>query len=158
MTNVRRGRMPPRRIKMDPRATPDFLIGPMRVMTMSEMTFFYVTNRPTAFADLDRDLDSLLDQLHAAKTQAHLAEAGPDITRYYKAGPGAHPGESDLYLMEIGVPVQPGTQPMGEAQVKTLPPYHCAGLLLWGSLAHIRQAYGSLTQATQEAGLERTGE
>ncbi|MCL5997712.1 MAG: hypothetical protein M1546_16890 [Chloroflexi bacterium] len=143
---------------MEPQATPDFLIGQMRVLTMREMTFFYVTNQPVPFPDLDKDFDPLLDKLYEAKAQANLLEARPDVTRYYKVSAGAHPGEPDLCLMEVGVAVNPGTLPAGEAQVKTLPPYHCAGLLFWGSLAHIRQAYGSLTQAVTEAGLERTGE
>lgn len=96
----------------------------------------------------------MLDSLYAAKAQAGLSQAGPDMTRYYKAGHVA----SDLYMMEIGIPVKPGTQPAGAAQVKVLPPYHCAGLLLWGSLAHIGPAYETLKKAIQEAGLEHTGE
>ena len=42
--------------------------------------------------------------------------------------------------------------------MKTLPPYHCAALLLWGSLAHVAQAYSTLMQAVREAGFEQTGE
>jgi effector-binding domain-containing protein len=140
-------------------ATPEFLISAMRLLTMPEITFFYVTNQPTAFANLDRDLDLLLDSLYAAKTQAGIAEAGPDITRYYKADNGTHIGKPDLYLMEVGIPVKPGTPPAGEAHIKTLPPYHCAGLLLWGSLVpHITQAYDTLKQNIQSAGLKPTGE
>jgi hypothetical protein len=98
-----------------------------------------------------------LDSLHAAKAQANLGEKGPDITRYYKVANG-QAGEPDLTLMEVGIPVKPGTQPAGAAQVKTLPPYRCAGLLLWGSLAHIVAAYESLQKAMQAAGLQHTGE
>jgi len=143
---------------MDSQATPEFLVGQMRLLTMREITFFYVTNQPTRFENLDRDLDSLLSSLYAAKAQANIAEAGPDITRYYKAGDNAQTGETDLFLMEVGIPVKPGTHPAGEAHVKTLPPYHCAGLLYWGSLVHIGQAYNALFQAIKEAGLTRTGE
>jgi effector-binding domain-containing protein len=143
---------------MDLISAPEFLIGQMRVLTMSEMTFFYVTNLPTAFADLEKDLDPLIDKLYSAKAQANIIGAGPDITRYYKVDPSIHPGEPDLFLMEVGIPVKPGTQPAGEADVKTVLPYRCAGLLLWGSLAHIVQTYNSLTQAVQDAGLELTGE
>ena len=143
---------------MESQATPEFVISQMRVQTMPEITFFYVTNQPTPFANLDRDLDSLLDSLYAAKAQANLGEAGPDITRYYKVNASVHAGEPDLYLMEIGIPVKPGTQPAGAAQVKILPPYPCASLLLWGSLAHIVEAYAALQKGMQEAGLEHTGE
>jgi effector-binding domain-containing protein len=136
-------------------ASPEFVIGQMRVLTMREMTFFYVTNQPTAFANLEGDLDPLLASLYAAKAQANIAQAGPDIVRYYRT---VDSGEPDLWLMEVGIPVQPGTRPAGGALVKTLPPYHCAALLLWGSLAHIAQAYGTLRGAIEEAGLEHTGE
>ena len=145
------------------RAIPEFVISKMRVLTMPEMTFFYVTNQPTAFANLDRDLDPLLASLDAAKTQANIAEAQPGIVRYYrvKADPGkasSGAGAPDLWLMEVGIPVKPGTPPAGDALVKALPPYHCAALLLWGSLAHIGDAYSTLKQAIAEAGLENIGE
>ena len=137
---------------MATQATPEFIISPVRVQTLPEITFFYVTSEPIPFADLDKHLDPLLESLYAAKAQANLGETGPDIVRYYKAD------EPDLWLMEVGIPVKAGTQPAGAAQVKTLPPYRCAGLLLWGSLAHIVEAYEALQKGMQEAGLEHTGE
>jgi effector-binding domain-containing protein len=143
---------------MEARATPEFIISQMRVLTMPEMTFFHVTCPPTAFADLDRALDELLSSLYEAKAQADLDGAGPDITRYYPVEAGARPGEPDLFRMEVGIPVKPETPPAGEALVKTLPPYRCAGLLLWGSLTHTGQAYAALAQAILEAGLQPSGE
>jgi effector-binding domain-containing protein len=137
---------------MEPQATPEYVISQTRVQTMREITFFYVTNQPTPFSDLDKDFDSMLDSLYAAKAQANLGEARPDIVRYFPTD------APDAFLMEVGIPVKPGTQPACTAQVKTLPPYHCAGLLLWGSLAHIVPAYETLKKAMQEAGLEHTGE
>ena len=137
---------------MEAQATPEFVISQMRVQTMREITFFYVTNQPVPFTDLDKALDPMLESLYAAKAQANLGEAGPDIVRYHKVD------EPDLWLMEVGIPVKAGTQPAGAAQVKTLPPYRCAGLLLWGSLAHIVPAYDALKKAMQEAGLEHSGE
>jgi hypothetical protein len=44
------------------------------------------------------------------------------------------------------------------ASWKVLPPYRCAGVLLWGSLAHVVEAYEALQKGIQEAGLEHTGE
>lgn len=60
--------------------------------------------------------------------------------------------------MEVGIPVKPGTLPAGDALGKSLPPYHCAGMLLQGSLMHMGQTHTTLIQALKEAGLERTGE
>ena len=137
---------------MEVRANPEFVISQMRVQTMREITFFYVTNQPVSFTDLDKYFDPMLDSLYAAKAQANLGEVGPDIVRYHKVD------ETDLWWMEVGIPVKAGTQAAGAAQVKTLPPYRCAGLLLWGSLAHIVPAYDALKKATQEAGLQHTGE
>ncbi len=139
---------------MESQAIPEFFISPMRVQTLPEITFFYVTSPPIPFTDLDKYLDPLLENLYAAKAQAGLGETGPDIVRYYKAGDS----ESDKLLMEVGIPVKPEMQPAGAAQVKVLPPYRCASLLLWGSLAHIVEAYAALQKGMQEAGLEHTGE
>jgi effector-binding domain-containing protein len=145
---------------MEPAIGPDFHISPMRLLTLREIVFFHVTNQPTALANLDRDLDPLLDSLYAAKAQAGLGEAGPDIVRYYKAepDPGAPLSDPGLHVMEVGIPVKPGTQPAGDARIKVLPPCRCAGVLLWGSLAHIVQAYTELTRAIEAAGMRTTGE
>ena len=138
-------------------AVPEYVISQMRRLTMPEMTYFYVTNRPTPFAKLDQDLDPLIESLHAAIAQAHLAEVGPDLLRYYPA-PEGHSGKSELFLMELGVSVKPDTLPAGEAKVKVLPPFPCAALLLWGGMTHMAEAYGTLKRAMQEAGLESVGE
>ena len=130
------------------------MISQMRVLNMPEITFYYVTSQPTAFENLDSVLDPLLEGLYQARSQASITESGPDIVRYYKAS-GA---ESELYIMEVGISVKPETQPVGRAYVKRLPPYSCVGVLLWGSLAHIKQAYETLIQTMKEAGLEHTGE
>ena len=137
---------------METHATPQFVIGQMRVLTISEMSFFHVSSQPIPFSDLDKVLDPLLENLYAAKAQANLIDGGPDVTRYYRIS------ESDLYQMEVGVSVKPGTQPAGDAKIKTLAPLQCAGLLLWGSLAHIAQAYSTLTQTMKDAGMQHTGE
>jgi hypothetical protein len=143
---------------MELQASPECIISPMRVQTLRETTFFYVTNQPTPFAELDRDLDPLLESLYAAKAQANPDDAGPDIVRYYKAGGAAPEGGPELWWMEVGIPVKAGTQPAGTAQVKVLPPYPCAGVLLWGSLAHIVEAYEALNRGMREAGLEPSGD
>jgi hypothetical protein len=141
---------------MELEATPEFLIGPMRVLTMREMTFFHVASQPVPFVNLDQVLDPLLDSLYKARTEARITEAGPDIVRYYRTSTAAD--GTDLFLMEVGIPVKPGTPLSGKAQIKTLPPDPFAGLLLWGSLAHIVEAYTALSQAMKQAGLEHTGE
>ena len=131
---------------------PGYLIGQMRVQTMREETFFHVTSQPTAMSGLDKELDLLMPQLEAAKAEAGIAQAGPVVIRYFPTG------EADTYVMEVGVPVTAGTPAAGAAQVKTLPPYHCASLLYWGSLEHIGEAYEALSGAIKEAGLEQSGE
>lgn len=137
---------------------PQFLISQMRMLTMPAMTFFYVTNQPTAFANLEADLDPLLESLYEAKTLAHLTGAGPDIVRYYPVKSGGQPGETNLFVMEVGIAVQPGTSPAGKAQIQELPSYACAGILLWGGLTHVGEAYKVLQQTIQAAGLKPAGE
>ncbi len=132
--------------------TPDFLIGQMRMQTMREETYFFVASPPTPFADLDKALDILIPKLEAAQSQAGIAQVGPVVVRYYPAN------KRNRHILEIGVPVKAGTQPAGDAQVKTLPSFRCASLLYWGSLAHIAQAYETLTKAVKDAGLVHVGE
>lgn len=139
-------------------ATPEYLITPMRELTLPELTYFHVTTQPTPFAGLDKALDPLIGSLHSAIAQAHLTEVGTDLLRYYRAPADVSAGRSDLFLMEIGVAVPPGTRPAGEARIKVLPPFHCAALLLWGGLTHMAEAYGVLKKAAHEAGLETAGE
>lgn len=133
---------------------PEFHIAPLRVLTLPEISYFYVTNTPTEFANLDRDLNLLLDELEEARQQAHLSGVrGIDITRYWKAE------DSERFWMEVGTVVNEGTPSTGKAQVKTLPPYPCAAVLLWGGLiAHIGETYEMLNRSIQQAGLEPTGE
>lgn len=129
-----------------------FLIGQMRVQTMREEPFFYIASTPLTMAALDPELNRLMPLLEAAHAEAHVGDGAPVIIRYF---PSSTP---DTFLMEVGIPVKPGTQPAGEAQVKTLPPYRCASLLYCGGLAHIQQAYGVLTQAIKDAGLKQGSE
>lgn len=130
----------------------DYHISPMRVLTVREQPFFYVACPPTPMAALDDKLEGLMPLLETAQAEAHVGDGAPVITRYY---PTADP---NIYVMEVGVPVKPGTQPAGETQVKTLSSHRCAAVLYWGSLEHIGEAYGVLTQAIKHAGLEQTGE
>jgi effector-binding domain-containing protein len=44
------------------------------------------------------------------------------------------------------------------ARILTAPALRCAALLLWGSLAHLLEAYDALDHAVAAAGLEPTGE
>ncbi len=143
---------------MSYQAVPEYVISQMRKLTIPEMTYFYVSNQPTPFSELDKDLDPLIEILHAAIAQTNLAEVGPDLLRYYPIPVEASAGRSDLFLMEIGVPVKPGSLPAGEAKIKVLPPYPCAALLLWGGMTHTPEAYRTLKKAMQEAGLKSVGE
>jgi hypothetical protein len=131
----------------------NFLLSPVGVRTMPETTFFFVAGEPVEIAALDRMLDILLERLYAAKELAQLAQVGPDITRYYPQEPGR-----DRFRMEVGIPVKAGTQPAGEAQVKTLPPFPCAGVLLWGSLAQTPRAYEAVAKELKGSGLVPSGE
>lgn len=130
----------------------EYLIGQMRVGTAREETFFHVTGQPVPMSALDEELDRLIPLLEAAQAEAGIDQVGPVVVRYYLSG-GA-----DRYVMELGVPVRSGTPAAGEAQVSVLPPYRCASLLYWGSLAHIGPAYEALLGAIREAGLAHTGE
>ena len=139
---------------MDKITSPEFIISPLRVQILPEINYFYIAGRPMPLAELDKDFDAMLENLEAAKTQAHLDRAGPDIVRYYRV----EAGSPDLFVMEVGILVKPGIPPAGAAQVKTLSPILCAGVLFWGSLLHIRDAYEALQKEFQAAGFVPSGE
>jgi effector-binding domain-containing protein len=138
--------------------TPEYMIGQMRVLTMVEQLYFYITNTPTPMSELDKDLNLMIPKLETAQALAGIAQVGPVIIRYHPVTNETAASQPLLYVMEIGVPIKPETKPAGEALIKTLPPFHCAALLYWGSLAHIAEAYGALIQAIKDAGLEQMGE
>lgn len=139
---------------MNDQASPEVYISPMRLQTLPENEFFYVSGTPVPLADLDKVFDPLLDELEKVKSLARLDQAAPNITRYCKVE-GSEPA---LFLLETGTLVKPGTTPAGSAQVKKLAPLHCAGVLLWGGLQNIVAAYEALQKAIQEAHLTPTGE
>ena len=58
-------------------ARPEYLMSQMRVQTLPEVTFFYVTSGPIPFAELDKHLNPLLESLHAAKAQAKFGLPKP---------------------------------------------------------------------------------
>jgi len=130
----------------------DFVIGKLRVLTTSELRFFHVACEPTPMANLDPELNRLMPLLESAQVEAGIAAAGTVVTRYYPVE------DSDLYVLEVGVPVKPEVLPAGEAKIKTLAPLRCAALLYWGSLEHIGDAYGALIGALREAGMVNRGE
>ena len=105
--------------------TPEPVIGQMRVQTMREQPLCYVVSGPATMAGLDKEPDPLMPKLQAAQAQAHVG-GGPTIIGWFPSG------TPDTFPMEVGIPVKLGTQPAGAAQVKVLPPYRCASLLLCG--------------------------
>lgn len=70
---------------MKPQAS-EFIIGQTRVLTMSEMTFFYVTNQPVPFADLDKVLDPLLDK-SSMRPRHRPASLRPGLISFATTGP-----------------------------------------------------------------------
>jgi hypothetical protein len=143
---------------MNLQADPEHILSEVRVLTMNAIRFFYVTHEPVPWGDLDKILDPLIDSLYEAKAKANLGETGPDIFRYYRAEPSAGAVGSDLWIMEVGIPVKPEIRPSGEAMIKTLPPYRCVGMLLWGSLAHVQELHSTVSTATEELGETRIDE
>ena len=134
-----------------PGTAPDHVIGEMRVQTVREVRYFRVTTR-APFDKLDEVLDPVILRLEAAQAEAHSATAGPVIIRYFEVD------EPGIYRMDIGVPVKDDVNAAGDAEIETLPPFHCAALLYWGSLEHIGDAYGALNKAIGDAGLVHKGE
>jgi effector-binding domain-containing protein len=133
--------------------TEDYSIGGMRVLTLPECTLLCVRSEPTPFAELGTVFEPLIKAALDAQEAARLHVPGPLIVRYYPAEQ-----HNDLYTMEVGFQAAVGTLTKEPARILTTPLLRCAALLLWGSLAHMLEAYDALHGAVDEAGLEPTGE
>ena len=134
----------------------DYMIGSMRVLTLPECTLLCVRSEPTPFAELGAAFEPLIEATFVAQEAAKLYAPGPLVVRYYLANPDQqHDG---LYTMEVGLQAPADTPAPEPAQILTAPALRCAALLLWGSLAHMLEAYDALDHAIAAAGLEPTGE
>ena len=141
----------------------DYMIGSMRMLTLPECTLLCVRSEPTPFAELGAVFVPLIKATFVAQETARLYVPGPLIVRYYLADPDQqHDG---LYTMEVGFQAPAGTpaqEPVRMAQeparILMVPSLRGAALLLWGSLAHMLEAYDALERAVAATGLEPTGE
>lgn len=132
-------------------ADPPFIFGQMRVQTMPSTPFFFVRTQ-TTMDGLSEAIDRLMPLLMAARDEGGVTTAGPVVMRYLGESMGG------AFSLEAGFPVAEGTQPSGEAQVVTLPPFPCASLLYSGGLDHLSDAYDLLMEAIEDAGLQHVEE
>lgn len=133
-------------------ARPEFLAGELRVQTIRAFEFFSI-GMQTTMEQLVQIAGDLIGRLSAARDAAGVTTAGPVVLYYRGAGP------QEPFWMEAGFPVAAGTQAYGEAQVRRVESYRCAGLVYCGDLPHtVSHGYEALMQAMQRAGLQATGE
>lgn len=132
-------------------ADPPFVFGQMRVQTMPGVPFFFV-RAETTMDGLGEAIDRLMPLLLAERNQGGVTTAGPVVIRYLGEG------MTRSFVLEAGFPVAEGTQPAGEAQVVTLPPFRCASLLYSGGLDHLSDAYDLLMEGIEDAGLQHVEE
>lgn len=136
-----------------PPAGPDHFFGELRVQTWRPFTYFYVGDT-APLADLDPLLDRLMAQLGAACDAAAVRPLGPVVLRY-----GAQPERgAEVWWLQAGCPVAPGTPASHGAAVCDLPAFHCAAMLYWGSLAHMGELHSRLTEGLRAQGLRAGAE
>lgn len=133
----------------------EYLISDLRVLTLPEATWLAVACEPTPFARLGEVFEPMMGDLDRAQEAAAIYPAGAIFVRYYPVGEQT---ENQRYIMEVGVKAPAGTEAAAPAQLLEVPEQRCGGLLLWGGLEHIMEAYEALNRAVDAAGLERTGE
>ena len=130
----------------------DYVVSPVRVMTVPEVRIFCVTTE-APFDKLDVELDRMIPLLEAAQAEAGIATAGPTVIRYFAT---EYAGQ---WHMEVGVAMsRDWVQAAGEAHIVTAPALECGAILHWGSLAHIGDSYAALNRGIAEAGLTNVGE
>ncbi|MFL7811278.1 MAG: GyrI-like domain-containing protein [Anaerolineae bacterium] len=144
--------MPFEQVGLEPgTADPPFIFGQMRVQNMPGMPFFFVCTE-TTMDGLSEAIDRLMPLLVAARDEGGVTTMGPLVMRYLGESMGG------AFRLEAGYPVAKGTQPAGEAQVATLPPFPCASLLYSGGMDHLSDAYDLLMEAIEDAGLQHVEE
>jgi effector-binding domain-containing protein len=130
----------------------DYVVSPVRVMTVPEVRLFCVTVQ-APFDKLDDELNRAIPLLEAAQAEANIATAGPTVIRYFATE------NAGQWQMDVGVPISwDWVQATGEAQIVTAPALECGAILHWGSLEHIRDSYTTLKQGIAEAGRTAVGE
>ena len=132
-----------------------YLISELRVLTIPEDTWLAVVCEPTPFDQLESVFEPMMADLDWAQEAAGIYPAGAIHVRYY---PVSGEGDDKPYAMEVGVRTLEGIQATAPATLLRVPAQRCAGLLLWGSLEHMMEAYDTLNRAADASGLERTGE
>lgn len=130
-----------------PPVGPDHSFGELRVLTWAPFTYLSV-GHAAPLADLDPLLDRLMAQLDAACDAASVRPLGPVVLRY-----GAQPERGDVWWLQAGYPVRPGTPAAPGTQVCDLPAFRCAAMLYSGSLAHMGELHSRLMDGIRAAGL-----
>ncbi len=136
-----------------PSAVPEYVFGEVRTQTWGPFTYLSVGDA-APMSTLDALLDRLIAALDSACDAAGMRSIGPVVLRY-----GTQPGAgADVWWMEAGYPVRPGTPAAPGTVVRDLPAFRCATLLYSGSLAHMGIAHERLTSGIRAAGLRAGAE
>jgi len=131
----------------------DYVIGPMHVQTIPEMTYVYAGTR-TTLAEIAQVVGKILPKLEATVAEMKSRPKGPVLFVYH----GASPDPAVPFDVELGFPFAEDVKAPGDFNVKKLKEFRCATILLTGTMQHLGEAYMELFGQLAQAGYQPTGE
>lgn len=129
------------------------VVSDVRVQTLKGMTYLYAEMQAT-FDQIPQLAGKTLGQLDPAVKQANVQVGGGPLFIYHGIGDDM----SKPFKLQIGYPVADDTRAVAGFQLKKLPDFRCATVILSGSLGDMGEAYDKVWKASIAAGMKPTGE
>lgn len=140
---------------VQPQKAPACTIGPVAYQTFTEGAYFHLSARVT-LAEAPKSAALMARRLSKALQQAGLPPSFEPILIIQR---GIDPDLTKPFDQEVGVLVPKGTQPAGEARVRSLAAFPCATTVITGALAEGgKAAFETLFRAAMDQGRVPTGE
>jgi len=117
----------------------DAAVSAIRQQTLKGFTYFYKSTE-TDFDGIKATVDQIIPELHKALAEGKVQVRGPIVFIYH----GITLDPKAKFKLEIGMPVDQGTKPAGDFQVRDVPEYRCASVLYTGPLMGIGGAFEKL--------------
>lgn len=117
----------------------DASVSTIRQQTLKGFTYFYKSSE-TDFDGIKETVAKIIPELHKALAEGKIDVRGPMVFIYH----GITLDPKAKFKLEIGMPVDEGTKPAGDFQVRDVPEYRCASVLYTGPLMGIGGAFEKL--------------
>lgn len=132
----------------EPKKQPDFAVGELRVQTLPEFTFAYVSAQ-TTFDKIAATVEKSMAPLAKAAEENKFRINGPMLFIYK----GVQEDMSKPFTLEIGYLVAEGAKDAGEVKVRKTAAFKAATVLYTGAVANLSKGYEKVFGGLGQAGL-----